>query len=207
MSTSNTLDNFKQIFTSLIENAESWYSLDNGRFTTYDPETLAIEDVISFSSEDLGLVDERVPQALRFIIEYSGADVKRFGKMLRTNIAHWNSPGIELFKAPCKTLGQDEVYRIAEVLEVIRKDSSHMFQLEISFYTTLVVDGLEVVSHIATSPRMYKLHELEHLFPGFEKRYDIGVSMEISPRELANYATTSDEINTDLLIPTNLSFG
>lgn len=202
------MTNLARPLTDAIARAKSFVRLVNGGYSLVLPidDTSKKEYSEIYRERDFSEIDPRLAASLRYNTLMLDDDcVGNVGELLRTSQEHWNKPGPRVTSSYNDVTQQHEIYHLGKIKRVLLKREDDSFELEVTFYTTVSVDGLEIVNYTSRMDRSFEGLWLEHHYPGFAKRYEIGQGIGLGEDELAAYVVTCDAPVPDRHLPQDMS--
>lgn len=176
--------------TDAIARAKSFVRLVNGGYSLVLPvgDTSQKDYTEVYREREFSHIDPRLATAVRYnTLMLDGDSVGNVGALLRIAQEHWVKPGPSVTSAYNAAAEEDEVYHLGKINRVAHKHEDGSFELDVMFYTTVSIDGVEVVNYTSRMDRPFEGNWLEHHYPGFNKRYEIGQGLGLGEVELAAY--------------------
>lgn len=146
-------------------------------------------DSVLYTLEDFESLDKRFKVAINFLNALPAFTGSHPAYLLRFNLDHWREPGPEVVKQTNTVNNLVESYRVHEIKELSSRLANGDFNLSVQFYTVANIDGVDVVNFTSSIQKTFGADWLETYYPGFVKRWEIGMSLQLDPVQLADYAS------------------
>lgn len=186
-----------------LTRATYWRLTDEGLCELVFPPSGAdsATDSAFYTLEDFKGLDTRFTTAMNFLNALPAFTGNHPADLLRLNLAHWEKPGPEVVKQANPVNKLVESYRVHEIKELTSRLDHGDFNLGVQFYTVVNIDATDVVNFTSSVQKTFAAEWLEAYYPGFVKRWEIGVSLQLDPVQLADYASNASEASSHIKAP------